>query len=398
LPGPLSGVKVLDCTSVVLGPYAAQQLGDLGADVVKIEPPAGDTTRQLGPQRHPGMAAFYLGCNRNKRSIVLDLKKEKGRRAVFRLAERADVFMHNYRPEPAARLGVSYDAFAQVNPRLIYVATYGFRADGPRGAKAAYDDIIQASCGMAALQAVIADEPHFVPTVMADKTGSNSVVSAVLAALFERERSGRGQAIEVPMFESLVAFVMVEHLYGESFLPAIESMGYRRLLNKARGPYRTKDGYLALLPYTDANWRELCERIGRPEILYDAIFRSTATRLANIDKVYAVLAELCCTRTNAEWEALLEGSNIPHGPLAALEDLLEDEQLVATGFWKEFDHETEGRIRMPDYPSRFSRTKPDIRRLPPRLGEHSAEVLGEAGLSRAEIDELIAAGVTLQAE
>jgi crotonobetainyl-CoA:carnitine CoA-transferase CaiB-like acyl-CoA transferase len=392
--GPLAGVKILDCTSVVLGPYAAQQLGDLGADVVKVEPPEGDTTRQLGPRRHEGMAAFFLGCNRNKRSIVLDLKKDAGRSALLRLAESADVLMHNFRPEPAARLGVSYEGFAKTNPRLVYLATYGFRADGPMGSKAAYDDIIQAGCGIAMLQAVVADEPHFVPTVMADKTGSNCVVSAVLAALYEREKSGRGQSVEVPMFESLVAFTMVEHLYGATFVPAVERMGYRRLLNKHRGPYRSKDGYFAMLPYTDANWRELCTLIGRPEILDDSCFKSTAVRLANIEVVYATLAEICRTRTNAEWTDLLKNSNVPHGPVQSIEDLLEDRQLAATGFWKEFDHPTEGRIRMPDIPPRFSRTEPDIRWLPPRLGEHSVEILAEAGLSKAEIDALIAAGAT----
>ena len=394
MSGPLAGVKILDCTSVVLGPYAAQQLGDLGAEVIKVEPPEGDTTRQLGPRRHDGMAAFFLGCNRNKRSIVLDLKQDAGRRALQRLAKDADVLMHNFRPEPAARLGCSYQVFSGVNPRLIYLATYGFRADGPLGAKAAYDDIIQAGCGITMLQAVVADEPHFVPTVMADKTGSNCVVSAVLAALYEREKSGRGQAVEVPMFESLVAFTMVEHLYGESFVPAVERMGYRRLLNKHRGPYKSKDGYFAMLPYTDANWRELCTLIGRPEILEDPRFKSTAIRLANIEVVYATLAAICLTRTNAEWTELLEDSNVPHGPVQSIEDLLEDRQLAATGFWKEFDHPSEGRIRMPDIPPRFSRTAPDIRRLPPRLGEHSVEILSEAGLSQGEIEALIATGAT----
>ena len=362
--------------------------------MIKVEPPDGDTTRQLGPRRHEGMAAFYLGCNRNKRSIVLDLKNEGGRNALLRLAKNADVLMHNFRPEPAARLGVSYEAFAAENPRLIYVATYGFRADGPLGAKAAYDDIIQASCGITMLQAVVADEPHFVPTVMADKTGSNCVVSAVLAALYERERSGRGQAIEVPMFESLVAFTMVEHLYGGTFVPAIDRMGYRRLLNKHRGPYRTKDGYFALMPYTDANWRELCGLIGRPEILKDPRFASTPVRLGNIEVIYATLAEICLTRTNAEWIELLEKSNIPHGPVQSIEDLLEDDQLAATEFWKEFDHPSEGRIRVPDIAPRFSRTKPEIRRLPPRLGEHSLEILSEAGLSSSEIGALVATGAT----
>jgi len=390
----LSGVRVLDCTSVVLGPYAAQQLGDLGADVVKIEPPEGDTTRRLGPRRHEGMAAFFLGCNRNKRSLVLDLKQEAGRRAMLRLGRTADVLIHNYRPEPAARLGMAYESFAAANPRLIYVATYGFRADGPLGPQAAYDDIIQAGSGLAMMQAVVAGAPHFVPTIVADKTGSNTVVSAVLAALYEREKSGLGQAIEVPMFESVVAFLMVEHLYGATFVPTLENIGYKRLLNSARGPYRTKDGYFALLPYTDANWRELCRLIGRSEMLSDPRFGSVTARLANIELIYATLAEICLTRTNAEWTALLNDSNIPHGSVKSLGDLLTDEQLTATGFWKEFDHPSEGRIRMPDIPTRFGRTPPDIRRLPPRLGEHSVEILGEAGFSYAEIDDLIAAGAT----
>jgi crotonobetainyl-CoA:carnitine CoA-transferase CaiB-like acyl-CoA transferase len=394
LAGPLTGVRVLDCTSVVLGPYAAQQLGDLGADVIKVEPPDGDTTRQLGPQRHPRMAAFFLGCNRNKRSLVLDLKLEDGRRAMSKLVAGADVLVHNYRPEPAARLGMDYEAFARANPRLIYVATYGFRADGPMGDVAAYDDIIQAASGLAMLQAVVTGEPRCMPTLVADKIGSNAVVTAVLAALYEREKSGRGQAIEVPMFETVVAFAMIEHLYGQTFVPGPESMGYKRLLNAARGPYRSKDGYIALFPYTDANWRELCDLIARPQLLADPRFRSVASRLANIQSVCATLAEICRTRTSAEWLELLDGSNIPHGPVNSLEDLLTDEQLAATDFWKEFDHPTEGRIRMPDIAARFSRTPPDIRRLQPRLGEHSVEILGEAGFSSAEIDVLIAAGVT----
>jgi crotonobetainyl-CoA:carnitine CoA-transferase CaiB-like acyl-CoA transferase len=283
MAGPLAGVRILDCTSVVLGPWAAQQLGDLGADVIKIESPEGDTTRQLGPKRNQDMAAFYLGCNRNKRSIVLDLKTAPGRRALFRMAKTADVLMHNYRPEPAARLGVPYEAFEKLNPRLIYLATYGYRAAGPMGGKAAYDDIIQAGSGLASLQTAVAGTPRFLPTIVADKTSSNAVVSAVLAALYERERSGLGQAVEVPMFESLVAFVMVEHLYGETFLPKLDSAGYKRVLNKERRPYPSKDGYFALLPYTDTHWREFCGLIARPDLTADARFQSLTSRLANVE-------------------------------------------------------------------------------------------------------------------
>jgi len=395
MAGPLAGVRILDCTSVVLGPWAAQQLGDLGADVIKIEPPAGDTTRQLGPRRNPGMAAFFMGCNRNKRSVVLDLKQKEGREALFELAKTADVLMHNYRPDPAARLGVPYEAFEKINPRLVYVAAYGYRAAGPMGPKAAYDDIIQAGTGLAMLQTVVAGEPRFLPTIVADKTSSNAVVSAVLAALFERERSGKGQAVEVPMYETLVSFVMVEHLYGETFLPALEGPGYKRLLNKERRPYPSKDGYFALLPYMDEHWREFTKLVGREELMRDPRFASLATRLENIEVVYATLAEICPTRTNAEWTELLKTSNVPHGPVHSLEDLLHEEQLVATGFWKEAEHPSEGRIRMPDIPPRFSRTAPDIRRLQPRLGEHSVEVLREAGLSEERVAALLASGATV---
>jgi crotonobetainyl-CoA:carnitine CoA-transferase CaiB-like acyl-CoA transferase len=394
MAGPLDGVRILDCTTVVLGPWAAQQLGDLGADVIKIEPPEGDTTRQLGPARNPGMAAFYLGCNRSKRSIVLDLKQEAGRKALFKLAETADVLMHNYRPDPARRLGVEYEAFEKINPRLVYLATYGYRSAGPMGPKAAYDDIIQAGSGLASLQSVVAGQPRFLPTIVADKTSSNGVVSALLAALFARERTGKGQAVEVPMYETLVSFVMVEHLYGETFRPALETAGYKRVLNKERRPYPSKDGYFALLPYTDGHWKEFCTLIGQPELASDPRFTSLANRLKNVEHYYATLAEICATRTNAEWVALLGKSNVPHGPVNTLEDLFVDPQLQATGFWKEVEHPTEGRLRMPDIPPRFSKTKPEVRRLQPRLGEHSVEVLREAGFTAGEIDAMLTSGAT----
>ncbi|HYB42999.1 MAG TPA: CoA transferase [Candidatus Methylomirabilis sp.] len=394
MPGPLDGVRVLDCTSVVLGPWAAQQLGDLGADVIKIEPPEGDTTRQLGPRRHPGMAAFYLGCNRSKRSLVLDLKQEAGLRALFRLAESADVLMHNFRSEPAARLGVSYEAFEAINPRLIYLATYGYREAGPSHNKAAYDDIIQAGSGLAWLQTAVAETPRYMPTIVADKTSSSGVLSAVLAALYARERTGRGQAVEVPMFETLVAFVMVEHLYGESFVPPADTAGYKRILNPQRRPYATKDGYLAILPYTDGHWREFCNLVGRPELLDDARFTSIANRLANVEAYYATIGGIAATRTNAEWLALLETSNVPHGPVNSLETLLDDPHLAASGFWKLVDHPSEGTLRMTDIPPRFSRTPAEIRRLPPRLGEHSVEVLSEAGFTPPEIEAMLASGAT----
>ena len=394
MPGPLDGVRIIDCTSVVLGPWAAQQLGDLGADVIKVEPPEGDTTRQLGPERHPGMAAFYLGCNRSKRSLVLDLKQEAGMRALYKLAERADVLMHNFRPEPAARLGLSYEVFERINPRLIYLATYGYRTGGPYANKAAYDDIIQAGSGIAWLQSAVADTPRYVPTIVADKTSSNGVVSAVLAALYARERTGAGQAVEVPMFETLASFVMVEHLYGETFVPPVDSAGYKRILSAQRRPYATKDGFLAILPYNDGHWREFCLLVGRPDLLEDPRFQSITSRLANVEAYYVTLAEIAATRTNAEWLDLLGQSNVPHGPVNSLESLLTDPQLEATGFWKIAEHPSEGPLRMPDIPPRFSKTPPQIRRLQPRLGEHSVEVLREEGFSPSEIDAMLVSGAT----
>jgi crotonobetainyl-CoA:carnitine CoA-transferase CaiB-like acyl-CoA transferase len=390
----LTGVRVIDCTTVVLGPWAAQQLGDLGADVVKIEPPEGDTTRQLGPMRNPDMGAFYLAVNRNKRSIVLDLKQEPARRVLLRLAEGADVLLHNYRPQAARRLGMSYETFGAVNPGIVYVGTYGFRAAGPYGDKPAYDDIIQAASGIASLQASLFGEPKYVPTIVADKTSSMTVLVAVLAALYHKARTGQGQEVEVPMLESMAAWVMVEHLYGETFVPPVETVGYKRVLNRYRRPFRTKDGHLAILPYTDQNWRDFFTLAGRQDLLDDPRFKTLSTRLRNIEILYEELGKIATTRTNAEWLAELDRRNIPGMIVNSLESLLRDPHLEATGFWQVVEHPTEGTLRLPGIPAAYGKTPAAIRRLPPRLGEHSVEILGEAGLSAAEIDALLASGAT----
>jgi crotonobetainyl-CoA:carnitine CoA-transferase CaiB-like acyl-CoA transferase len=390
----LTGVRVVDCTTVVLGPWAAQQLGDLGADVVKIEPPEGDTTRQLGPMRNADMGAFYLAVNRNKRSIVLDLKQEAARRVLLRLAAGADVLLHNYRPKAARRLAMSYETFRAVNPGIVYVGTYGFRAAGPYGDKPAYDDIIQAASGIASLQASLFGEPKYVPTIVADKTSSMTVLVAVLAALYHKARTGEGQQVEVPMLESMAAWVMVEHLYGETFVPPLETAGYKRVLNRYRRPFRTKDGYLAILPYTDQNWRDFFTIAGRPDLLDDPRFKTLSTRLRHIEILYEELGKIATTRTNAEWLAELDRHSIPGMIVNSLESLLRDPHLEATGFWQVVEHPTEGTLRLPGIPAAYSKTPAAIRRLPPRLGEHSVEILREAGVSAAEIDALLASGAT----
>jgi crotonobetainyl-CoA:carnitine CoA-transferase CaiB-like acyl-CoA transferase len=390
--GPLSGVRVVDCTTVVLGPWAAQQLGDLGADVIKVEPPEGDTTRQLGPMKNPGMGAFYLAVNRNKRSIVLDLKQPAARDVLLRLARDANVLLHNYRPQAARRLGMSYEAFRAVNPGIVDVGTYGFRAAGPYGDKPAYDDIIQAASGIASLQASIVGEPRYVPTIVADKSSSMTVLAAVLAALYHQARTGEGQEVEVPMFESMAAWVMVEHLYGETFRPALDTIGYKRILNPNRRPFKTKDGYLAILPYTDQNWRDFFTLTGRQDLLDDPRFKTLGTRLRHIEILYGLVGAVAVTRTNAEWLADLDRLNIPAMSVNSLESLLHDPHLEAVGFWQTVDHPTEGRMRLPGLPATYGKTPGAIRRLPPRLGEHSAEVLREIGLGEDEVAALLASG------
>jgi crotonobetainyl-CoA:carnitine CoA-transferase CaiB-like acyl-CoA transferase len=394
MSGPLEGVRIIEMTSVVLGPWACQILGDLGADVIKVEPPFGDSNRQLGPGRNPGMCALFITCNRNKRSVVLDLKQESGRAALLKMAESADVVVHNLRPPAIKRLGLEYDEIRKINPKIIYCATYGYRADGPYSDKSAYDDSIQSASGIAMLKARAGAEPSYLPVIVADKTTAMAVVYSVTSALYHREKTGVGQEIEVPMFETMVNYVMAEHLYGRVFEPAAGDMGYARLLSPDRRPYQTKDGYIAILPYLNNHWEIFCRAAGRPDLLEDGRFADLASRLKNIDEVYREVSVMVATKTTQEWLDILTDTPVPTMIVNTLEDLLDDPHLEATGFWKQYEHPTEGTIRLPDLPTRFSETPGSVRRLPPRLGEHSVEVLRATGLSDDEIDEMLASGAT----
>lgn len=387
-------MRVLELTSVVLGPWACQILGDLGADVIKVEPPGGDSNRQVGPARHPGMGALFLTTNRNKRSVILDLKQYGGRAALLRLAANADVLVHNYRPRALAKLGLEYAAVKRANPRIVFCGTYGYGRTGPYAEKPAYDDPIQAASGIAMLQARMGGDPSYLPMIVADKTTALGVVYAVTAALFHRERTGEGQEVEVPMFEMLVSYVMAEHLYGRVFEPGEGPAGYARLLTRNRRPFRTKDGYVAMLPYTNEQWRAFCEVAGRPDLADDSRFQSLSSRLANVADVYKEVGEIAKTRTTAEWLETLGPTKVPVMMVNSLEDVIEDPHLEATGFWQMADHPTEGRLRMPGVPVSFSATPGDVRRLAPRLGEHSLEVLREAGLQEDEIRALLDSGAT----
>jgi len=396
MSGPLAGVRIIDLTSVILGPYATQILADYGADVIKVEAPEGDNTRYVNAQRHPGMGANFLHLNRNKRSIVLNLKKPQGHAALLRLVKTADVLAYNVRPAAMARLKLSYDDVRAVNSRIIYAGSTGFRQSGPYAAKAAYDDIIQ---GMVALPSMLAqagaDRPRFVPSTVTDRITGLNTVHAILAALFYRERSGEGQAVEIPMFEGLTQFVLSDHMGGRTFDPPIAPMGYPRLLTPHRNPYKTRDGYVCLLIYNDKQWRAFFRLLGREsEFETDDRFNSPGNRAKHFDEAYAWVAGELAKRTSAEWLAALNEADIPAMPLYSLDDLLDDPHHAATGFFRMTEHPSEGRIREMDIPTTWSKSKPDLRYPAPRLGEHSAEVLREAGYSESEIGELRAAGVT----
>jgi crotonobetainyl-CoA:carnitine CoA-transferase CaiB-like acyl-CoA transferase len=370
----------------------------MGAEVIKVEPPRGDSNRTLGAARHKGMAALYLTCNRNKRDIVLNLKDPAARDALLEIARGVDVVIHNNRPQVMTKLGLTYQDFKAVNDRIIYCGTYGYGKYGPYGAKGALDDSIQAAGGVAVLNEMVLGEPRYLPTVIADKTTAMAVAYAVSAALFHRERSGEGQEIEVPMFEHMVYFVMAEHLWGMTFEPPMGTPGYERLMSYHRKPYKTKDGYIAILPYMDSHWEIFCRKSGRLELLEDPRFTTLADRVRNIDDTYQETAKTMATRTTSEWIELFGDTSVPTIIMNTLEGLKDDPHLNAVGFWQETDHPSEGRIRMTRFPVTFSETPADVRRHAPRLGEHTAEILREAGLDETAIDALLSSGAAMQAD
>lgn len=398
MPGPLHGVKIVEMTSVVLGPWACQLLADMGAEVIKIEQPRGDSNRSLGAANHPGMAALYLTCNRNKRSLVLDLRQPGARDALLALVKDADVFVHNNRPQVMTKLGIDYADMKKVNPRIIFCGAYGYSKKGPYGALGALDDSIQAVSGIAMLNEMVLGEPRYLPTIVADKTTALTVVYGVLGALFHRERTGEGQELEVPMFETMVHWVMAEHLWGMTFEPPKGKPGYVRLMSHHRKPYRTLDGYIAILPYLDAHWEKFCKLTGRPELIRDPMFVTLADRVRNIDDTYRITGEIMATRSTGEWLRVFDKSGVPIIVVNSLEDLAKDPHLLETGFWQFVDHPTEGRLRMPSFPVNYSATPASIHRHAPRLGEHTVEVLREAGLSVEQIEALTASGAAMTAE
>lgn len=398
MPGPLAGIRVLDLTTVLVGPYCTQLLAEMGAEVTKVEAPEGDMVRLIGPERHRLMGGMFLTINRGKRSIVLDLKRQEAREALLRLARGADVLVTNIRPAAMARLGLDPVAVRAANPRLVYAAILGYGQDGPYAPKPAYDDLMQGAALIAGLHArASGGEPRYAPLAMADRITGLMAVAAINAALLHRERhgpgDGGGQLVEVPMFETMVSFVLGDHLTGKSFLPPLDGGGYQRHLSPDRKPYRTADGYVCTMIYNDRQWRNFCAAVGWPDLVAtDPRFASHATRTRHIDAILAMLAELFLTRTTAEWMEILEKADCPVTPVHTLETILDDPHLVATGFFQREEHPTEGPVIRMASPMKFHASVPETPRPAPNLGEHSRAVLAEAGFTEAEIAALVESG------
>jgi len=391
--GPLAGIRIIDLTSVMMGPFATMILGDYGADVVKVESPDGDVMRYAAPMRNPKMGAMYLQGNRNKRSIVLDLKKAGGREALLRLASTADVFVHNVRPAAMARLKLGADDLLAINPRLVYASLHGFGEKGPYAGRPAYDDLIQGLTALPALTGQITGEPRYSPATMADRIVGLNATHAILAALFHRDRSGEGQAIEIPMFETMAQFVLGDHMSGRSFEPPIGPPGYSRLLSPDRRPYQTSDGYICALVYSDKQWNAFFHKIGLDkEADRDPRLNSISARTRNYDFVYDWFSQMMKTRTTAEWMSFFEEADIPHAPLHDLDSLIDDPHLAEVGLIQSMEHPTEGTLRVAGPAATWSKTPPSIRRHPPGLGEHGTEILRESGFSESEIEGLVTEG------
>ncbi len=373
---PLEGIRVIDLTTVAMGPLASQWLGDFGADVIKIEAPGGDSTRQTGPSIEAGMAAMFLSTNRNKRSAVLDLTQPAARASLARLIEGADVFMHNIRPQKLRKLGLEPATLMERNPRLVYAGLHGFGQTGPYGGRPAYDDIIQGLSGCAELMRRQTGTPQYFPTITADKTTGLIAAMAILAALTGRASSGRGSVVEIPMFECMAGFNLVEHLYGRQFAPPRGGTGYPRVLSSHRHPYQTLDGYICMLPYTDAQWGAFFEAAAAPQHATDPRFATISARTTHIDALYELAGELIRGRSTSQWLLVCEQSAIPASPVLSLDELIDDQHLDQVGFFTSLHDPDLGELRMPGVPVLFDGQRPPIA-MPPRLGQHTDQILGD---------------------
>ena len=394
--GPLSGIRILDLTSVVNGAYGTQILADQGADVIKVEDPGsgrgdgGDIMRWAGhsPEGAPrGMGPIFLTINRNKRSIVLDMKSERGKRAMRRLIQSCDVLASSVRYEGMKRLGLSYEEVAAIKPDIIFVHAAGYGSDGPYAGEPAYDDLIQSASGASDILGRTDGDPtpRILPTLMADKVSGLFLSQAVTAALLHKARTGEGQFVEVPMFECVTSFLLVEHLYDHTFQPPTGQWGYQRVINPNRKPYKTKDGYIGLLPYTDKQWDQFFQAAGYGDLIQsDPRFADYGTRAKHIQDLYGMIEQAAATKTTQEWLDILKPLSIPVVKTNTLDELPDDPHLAAVGFFEGYEHPDVGAYRLMKPPVKFAKSPSNIRRHPPKLGEHTDEVLAEFGVEAEE--------------
>jgi len=383
--GALGGVRVLDLTSVVMGPMATQILGDLGADVITIESATGDTNRAMGPGPHPYLSGISLNLLRNKRNIAINLKDPRGRDILLRLAATCDVFVTNLRPGPLTRLGATYDDVAAVRPDIVYCQAQGFPSDTERADDPAYDDIIQSASGVADATQRAYGFPALVPSIFADKVAGMTIVYAVLAALFHRERTGEGQHIEVPMTDAVKAFMLVEHGAGAIPQPPMDSAGYARLLTPQRRPQATADGWINVLPYSKAQYEAVFTAGGRDDLLGDARYATGRARIANSDFLYEQVRGIIATRTTQEWLEFCNDNHIPATRVVTLDEVVAEQP--------DGEHPIGGTYKQVRPAARLSKTPATVRREAPLPGQHNAEVLGMLGFSDDEVRELSDAGV-----
>ncbi len=394
----LAGLRVIDLTTVVFGPLTTQILADYGADVIKVEPPGGDTMRHAGCSTAKGMGAIFLNLNRGKRSVCVDLKTAGGREVLLRLLATADVFVHNVRRGAMDRLGLSYAAVSAINPKILYCTATGFAQKNSRADAAAIDDVIQSAAGIASLNADADGVPQFVQSLLADKVSGLALACAVLAALHRRSATGRGGLIDVPMYETLAGFTLLEHLQGQSYEPATGAIGYHRVMaGGGRRVYKARDGYLSMTPYSGPQWAEFFRETGRPELATDARITDPVTRNAHVSELYDLIAAVAGERSVQEWVALAARLGFPAQRVNALADVAADDDLQRTGALLTRTHPGVGSTRMLASPGFFDGEAARHPGLAPRLAEHTAQVLGEAGFSAAEVDALAASSaISLQ--
>lgn len=388
--GPLAGIRVVDLCTVVMAPMAARILGDMGADVIKVEGADSDFMRDFVPKRNAGMGGITMNLHRNKRSMMLDLKSAEGHQAMLDLVATSDVFVSNMRPAALARLNLAAEDLLDVQPELVYCGAVGFGSDGPYAGRAAYDDVIQSVSGMATMRSWSGNDPALVSSTIADKIAALHIVYAILAGLVRKGATGKGDVIEVPMAEALASFNLVEHLNGHTFEPKMEPFSYQRLQTEHRRPQRSQDGWIHLLPYSTKNYFDIFIECGRAELVEDERFATVNSRVANINALYELVHEFAASKTTADWMAFAETHSIPCMPVNELRDLADDPHFAAVGLFEPAEHPSEGSYRVIKDPISFaSDDSPTLRRHAPRVGEHTAEVLSELGWSADDIATIV---------